>query len=525
MLLQSYRKKRNFKLTSEPYGKTKASKNNLYLIQKHAASHLHYDLRLELNGVLKSWAIPKGPSLDPSIKRLAIHVEDHPIEYGTFEGIIPKGQYGGGTVMLWDTGSWQCEDSEPNTAYKKGSLRFIIKGKKLKGQWHLVRIKNNPKSWLFIKANDKYARSEKEYIIIEKKSYSVLSHRSLEAIAHTNHGTYKKTQPRSNKTHNKIEKTIKKSAMPTRIYPELATLVDNPPIGDEWGHEIKYDGYRIISFINDKKIKLMTRNQKDWTSKFPSTIEALRKLNIKNAILDGELVALNKKGRSDFQLLQNYIHNKATDNLMYYVFDLPYYNGVDLTSYPLSKRKEQLNRLVPSVDSQVLYSEHIIGKGDILFKKACKLALEGIVSKNLTSPYIQNRSRQWLKIKCSQRQEFIVVGFTKARGNRSFFGALLLAVYTKAKQLRYCGNVGTGFNEESLKLMNQLLKQYKTKKIQVAKLNLKNITWVKPKLVIEVAFTEWTKKGSLRHPSFKGLRYDKKVKEIFYESKKSSSQT
>ncbi|MES2141730.1 MAG: non-homologous end-joining DNA ligase [Pseudomonadota bacterium] len=524
MPLRHYRKKRDFKLTSEPYGQSNVNKNNIYLIQKHAASHLHYDLRLELNGVLKSWAVPKGPSLDPSIKRLAVHVEDHPVEYGSFEGIIPKGQYGGGTVMLWDTGNWLCANLDPNIAYKKGSLNFILKGKKLKGHWHLVRIKNDPKNWLLIKANDKYACSEKKYKIIEKKPYSVISHRSLETIAtQAQREASKKNQFFTNTTNPQIKNPIKKAkknVMPTLIHPELATLVDKPPIGDGWGHEIKYDGYRLLSFIKNNKIKLMTRNQRDWTTKFPSTIEALRKLNLKTAILDGELVALNKKSRSDFQLLQNSIHNKATSNLIYYVFDLLYYNGIDFMSYPLAKRKEQLQHLIPISHSQVLYSEHIIGKGDFLFKKACKLSLEGIISKNLSSPYIQKRSRHWFKIKCSQRQEFVVIGFTKAKGKRINFGALLLAVYSKAKQLQYCGNVGTGFSEESLKIIDKLLNKYKTKKIQVQLPNIAgaNVTWVKPKIIVEVAFTEWTKKGSLRHPSFKGLRSDKKAKEISHES-------
>ncbi|MDQ8039361.1 MAG: non-homologous end-joining DNA ligase [Rickettsiella sp.] len=527
MSLRHYRKIRNFKLTKEPYGQSKPKQNGLYLIQKHAASHLHYDLRLELNGILKSWAIPKGPSLDSNVKRLAIQVEDHPIEYGSFEGIIPKGQYGGGTVMLWDRGKWLCEDPEPNIAYKKGSLSFTLKGKKLHGLWHLVRIQNNPKNWLLIKAKDKYARSEKQYNVIEKKTYSVLSQRSLETIAATAQSKNPKknklkSQYFSEKSQIKIKKSIqaKQAVMPAFIHPQLATLVEKPPIGSEWFHEIKYDGYRIISFIKNKKVKLMTRNQKDWTIKFPSLVKSLQQFNFKNAILDGELVALNKKSRSDFQLLQNAIQSKVTDDLIYYVFDLLYYDGINLTSYPLVKRKQLLKRLLPNAHASVLFSAHIIGEGDLLFKKACKLSLEGIVSKNKDSPYSQKRNRSWLKIKCSHRQEFIVIGFTAATGKRQYFGALLLAVYSKTNQLHYCGNVGTGFTEKSLTKLNQLLRQYKTKKAQTKLPRITTVTWIKPKIIVEIAFTEWTKKGMLRHPSFKGIRCDKKAKEIIYEKQK-----
>ncbi len=529
MSLTQYRKKRNFKLTTEPYGQCKSSENSHYYMQKHAARHLHYDLRLELNGVLKSWAIPKGPSLDSEIKRLAVQVEDHPVEYGTFEGVIPAGQYGGGTVMLWDAGSWACVDQNPNAAYKKGHLNLILKGKKLKGLWHLVRLKNDPKNWLFFKANDKYAQPKKNYNIIEKKPSSIISGHSLEEISdqYANKNKPKIKQGPITKIQTKLNNHIKKSkktAMPTIIHPELATLADTPPIGNQWCHEIKYDGYRIISFIKNKKIKLTTRNQKAWTKKFPTLVKALQHLAINQAILDGELVALDKKGRSNFQLLQDSIKNKESSALAYYIFDLLHYEGSDLTSLSLLKRKQQLQLLIPNSSTVLLYSDHTVGKGKPLFKKACQLALEGIVSKDIDSPYIQKRSRSWLKIKCNKRQEFIVVGFTAAKGKRPYFGALLLAVYARNKQLQFCGHVGTGFTEDTLKNMYQLLNKFKTTQSQVKITSaIRQVTWVKPRIIVEVEFSEWTKKGLLRHPRFKGLRYDKKANQITREKIKKTT--
>lgn len=520
MSLQKYRKKRDFQHSPEPYGRIKKNKQLIYIIQKHAASHLHYDLRLELNGVLKSWAIPKGPSLDSSIKRLAVHVEDHPIEYAKFEGIIPKGEYGGGTVMLWDVGVWVCETADANSAYKKGHLSFILKGKKLKGAWNLVQIKNSPKNWLFIKVKDKFARSEKRYDITQAKPNSVISRRTLQGIA-------KKFQadlvdkPKILKIPKKINLSkARKKHMPNSMQPELATLVDKPPTGDEWLHEIKFDGYRLLCFIKDKKIKFLTRNQKDWTEKFNELQIEIQKLNLKSAILDGEVIAVNHKNRPDFQLLSNAINNNGKSILSYVIFDLIYYQGKDLSLCALQDRKQLLRKLIPLNNNKLIFSSHIDGNnGDIFFEKACKKGLEGILSKNKLSPYISGRNRNWLKIKCSKRQEFLVVGFTPGNGNRHHFASLLLAVHDKKNQLLYCGKVGTGFNESSLKNIKKLLNKYKANKVpfKVLPPSLGRVTWVLPKIIVEVEFTEWTRAGVLRHPSFKGLRNDKRPNEIFKE--------
>lgn len=520
MSLQKYRKKRDFTRSSEPYGSIKKSKQLIYIIQKHAASHLHYDLRLELDGVLKSWAIPKGPSLDSSIKRLAVHVEDHPIGYAKFEGIIPKGEYGGGTVMLWDVGTWICETTDASFAYKKGHLSFILKGKKLKGAWNLVQIKNNPKNWLFIKVKDKFARSEKQYDVIQAKPNSVISKRSLLGIAkkfHTN--LPDKTNPTKKSTITNLSKARKKN-MPNSMQPELATLVEKPPAGAEWLHEIKFDGYRLLCFIKDKKIKFLTRNQKDWTEKFKELQLEIQKLNLKSAILDGEVIAVNHKKKSDFQLLSNLINSKVKSKLSYAIFDLIYYQGKDLSRCDLQDRKQLLRKLIPLNNTKLVFSNHIDGNdGHIFFKKACKKGLEGIVSKNKFSPYLSGRNRNWLKIKCSKRQEFLVVGFTLGKGSRHYFASLLLAVHGKEKQLLYCGKVGTGFNENSLKNIRKLLNKYKTDKVPFKNVSaaIGEVSWVIPKIIVEVEFTEWTRAGMLRHPSFKGLRRDKRPNEIIRE--------
>ena len=520
MSLQKYRKKRNFKHSTEPYGSIKKNNQLIYVIQKHAASHLHYDLRLELKGVLKSWAIPKGPSIDSSIKRLAVHVEDHPIEYAQFEGIIPKGEYGGGTVMLWDRGTWISEDTDVSFAYKKGHLRFLLKGKKLKGAWNLVQIKNNPKNWLLIKVKDKYARSEKKYDITKAKPNSVVSRRSLQGITKKFQiDTPEKSKVFKNQKKDKLSKA-KKKTMPRSFYPELATLVEKPPSGNEWLHEVKFDGYRLLCFIKDKKIKFLTRNQKDWTEKFKELQLEINKLNLKSAILDGEVIAINKKKQSDFQLLSNSISKKGKSTLSYVIFDLIYYQGKDLTHCALEDRKKLLRKLIPLNNKKLIFSSHIDGNdGDIFFKKACKKGLEGIISKKKDSPYISGRNRNWLKIKCSKRQEFLVIGFTPGNGSRHHFASLLLAVYGNKNTLLYCGKVGTGFNENSLKNIRKLLNKYKTNKIpfKVLPPALGPVTWVLPRVIVEVEFTEWTRAGVLRHPSFKGLRKDKRPNEIIKE--------
>src|SRR3990167_6493468 len=515
MKLHTYRKKRNFEKTPEPKGKSKSRKSTprLYLIQKHAASHLHYDFRLELNGVLLSWAVPKGPCLDPSVKRLAVHVEDHPLEYGSFEGVIPEGQYGAGKVLLWDTGEWKSNDKDPTVAYQKGHLSFSINAKKLKGQWSLIRINDNDKTWLLIKSDDQYAKSLKKYDITLEKPDSVKSGRSLNKIKNTN--TSKIYQLNS-----KIKSQLKPSPYPKKISPQLATLVDKPPSGKSWLHEVKLDGYRLIAFKKGNSTHLVTRSHHDWTSKFKKIVSVIDKLPVNNAILDGEVVAVDESKHFNFQILQNSINEKNDDALIYYAFDLLYLNQFDLTLLPLIERKKILQEIIPKNNLIVRYNDHILGQGKKVFKKSCELGLEGIISKNIDSPYSQNRNKNWLKAICNKQQEFIIAGFTKPKRSRKFFGALLLGTYNKHNELIYCGNVGTGFTEDSLKSIYQALVKLKTdhmpfnKDPQISK----KITWVKPTLLAEVEFLEWTQDGLLRQPSFKGLRTDKQAKNVKKET-------
>jgi bifunctional non-homologous end joining protein LigD len=478
MRLTDYKKKRDFKKTPEPKTKkaTQSAHKKLYVIQKHDASHLHYDFRLEHKGVLLSWAVPKGPSLDPSVKRLAVHVEDHPLQYGSFEGTIPKGQYGAGTVEIWDRGEWQSLDANPTKAYHQGAMIFLLKGKKLKGKWKLVRINKNDKTWLLIKVDDKYAKSQDDAELVPSK-------------------------------------------FPKMISPELATLADQPPSGKNWLHEIKFDGYRIIAFKKDNKVKLFTRNQLDWTKKFPNVVSQLNRIKTESFIIDGEIVVLDNKQHSNFELLQNAIKNKS-NNFIYFIFDLLYMKKYDISFLSLIERKKLLKKILPKNNSTLQFSNHIVGSGKKLYKKACKMGLEGIISKDSHSPYIQKRTQDWVKAKCVKRQEFIIVGFTSPKNRRSCFGSLILATYNKNKELIYNGHVGTGFNAMTLSDIHKKLLKYATNIMPFKKKpkNGRRITWVKPVLVAEVEFSQWTKAGLLRQPSFKGLRKDKSPNSIIKET-------
>lgn len=530
MPLDLYNKKRNFKNTPEPKGKVSRKYKNLFIIQKHDATHLHYDFRLELNGVLLSWAIPKGPCLDPTVKRLAIQVEDHPVEYGYFEGIIPKEEYGGGTVMLWDKGTWLSLDEDPAAAYHKGHLKFILKAKKLKGEWNLIRFKKDPekKSWFLIKSKDKYAKPILNYDITLIKPNSVLTHFNLKEIekkyAYTwtnKDGLKKPSTIKKSISTKQQKKTIKidlpESRMPSIIYPQLATMVNEAPVGNDWIHELKFDGYRILAFKENNNIRLMSRNNREWTEHFTKISKAIKKLTSKKILLDGEVVLLDKNNKTNFQLLQNSIGKNKP--FIYYIFDLLYYDKYNLMPLPLNERKSILKKLLTNFESNTLrYSDHIVGSGPDVFNKACEMGLEGIVSKNIHINYVEKRTKSWLKLKCVKRQEFVIGGFSPPKGSRSFFGSLYLGYYERGK-LKFCGNVGTGFNQASLKNIYGLLSKNITKAnpFSTKPPGITTAIWVKPKLVAEVEFSEWTTDGMLRHPSFKGLRKDKLAKNITRE--------
>lgn len=521
MSLKEYHKKRDFKKTKEPKGKVAHDKKKLFVIQKHAASHLHYDFRLELNGVLLSWAVPKGPCFDSNIKRLAMHVEDHPVDYGSFEGIIPKGQYGGGTVMLWDTGVWHSLDDNPAKAYQEGHLRFELEAHKLKGRWDLFRFKED-NQWFLKKYQDEFSTPLDEYDVTIQEPLSVVTQRSIEEIRDnfehvwSSEGAIKATNKRAITNSNAatkitLHKNVEEVPFPEKINPQLATLVDKAPEGEDWLHEIKFDGYRILAFINKKNIVLKSRNQKDWTQELEPVAAALKQLKGTNLILDGEVVLLDEYGKSDFQLLQNTIKSNRSGHFIYYVFDILYYDKYDVRSLPLIQRKELLRSILPIQDSTLYYSDHIINDGDEMFHHSCELSLEGIISKRVDSTYETKRSKSWLKVKCIKRQEFVLGGYTDPQGGRSHFGSLCLGVYNEQGELEYSGNVGTGFTQASLKEIYQEIEKHQSEKNPFKSIppDSKKAHWLKPVMVAEVEFTEWTKDNHLRHPSFKGLRLDK----------------
>lgn len=502
MSLKQYHQKRDFRRTTEPAGEKKKSRSRgkslAFVIQKHAASRLHYDFRLELNGVLKSWSVPKGPSLNSADKRLAVHVEDHPYEYRRFEGTIPAGEYGGGTVMLWDRGTWEpvgASKPDPARAYQAGKLQFRLHGKKLQGEWHLFRMSGQAggdgKNWLLVKSRDAQASETRDIL---KSDQSVATGRSLEEIA----------------------------GLPDFIPPQLATLTQEVPGDGNWIHEVKFDGYRAIARIEGgRRAKILTRSGQDWTRRFPTIARALTTLPVENALLDGEIVKLLPNGLSSFQALQNALSAGEGEGLHYYLFDLLYLDGRDFRDEPLSARREALGRVLKKNREGVLrFSEGIQESHSRVFREACRQGLEGVISKRCDRPYQSGRTRDWLKTKCHKEQEFVIVGFTDPKRGRRGFGALLLAVRAPEGGLKYAGMVGTGFTQKSLLDLHQRFKPFETKEPPLrlpAGARGRGIHWVEPRWVAEVEFTEWTEDQIVRHPSFKGLREDKPAREVARE--------
>jgi len=527
MALETYRKKRDFGATPEPKGGKASKSGNSFVIQKHAARRLHYDFRLEMDGVLKSWAVTRGPSLDPAEKRLAVHVEDHPLDYGGFEGTIPKGQYGGGTVLLWDRGTWTPE-GDAAKAYAKGHLEFTLNGEKLHGRWHLVRMQGKPgekrENWLLIKDDDEFARPEGAPDILDESPESVASGRDLDEIAA---GKAPGRPPeKAPAPARKPAARGKKAAMPDFVPPMLATLVNAAPSGARWLHEIKFDGYRVQVRIEKGKVALLTRSGLDWTDKFgKSVVEALEKLPVENAILDAELVVEGDSGASDFSALQADLSAGREDRFRLYVFDLLYLHGRDLRGLPLVDRKEMLAGLVPEGDGLLRLSTHFEDDGDMVLRHACRLSLEGIVSKLAASPYRSGRGRSWVKSKCSARQEFVIGGFTPSTASPKAVGSLVLGVH-EGDALRHVGRVGTGFSREVAGELFTRLEAMRVKESPFAgKLSAeeaRHVVFVRPELVAEVEFRAWTADGHLRHASFRGLREDKDPREILQESPKPS---
>lgn len=513
--LQEYHRKRDFNATSEPVGthaRTRSGHALQYCIQKHDASHLHYDFRLELDGTLKSWAIPKGPSLDPKVRRLAVHVEDHPLDYANFEGHIPEGHYGAGDVIVWDRGIWEPE-GDPRQAYAKGKLRFRLQGEKLSGVWNLFRtqLAGKKEQWMLVKSNDGQARSEVDYSIVEALPDSVLSERSLppRRPAKTPSATPRKHKARA-------------KALPDKLQPQLATLVDSPPSGD-WRYEVKFDGYRILARIDGDDVRLFTRNGHDWSAKMPRQVEALKALGLDAAWLDGEMVVVDDNGVADFQALQNAFDTEHDERITYYLFDLPWLGREDLRELPLKARRDTLARLLEDNASPVLrYSADFEEPVDSLLDSACRLELEGLIGKRADSPYVGRRSSDWIKLKCKQRQEFVIVGYTDPKGSRQGFGALLLALHDHdSGQLRYVGKVGTGFSAATLDSILARLKPLRVAKAPLPSpptgAEARGVHWLKPHLLAEVAYAQMTREGIVRHAVFHGLRDDKPATAIDLE--------
>jgi bifunctional non-homologous end joining protein LigD len=497
--LDRYREMRDFRTTPEPSGRISGrrgvSKTGQlrYYIQRHAATRLHYDFRLELQGVLKSWAVPKGPSLNPADKRLAVQTEDHPLDYGEFEGVIPEKQYGAGEVLLWDRGTWHSEDPDPVEALRKGRLHFRLDGEKLHGRWILTRTRGaeDKPQWLLIKRNDEEADPDVD--ITRERPESV-----------------KQAPARSSRA--------KTAELPQFIAPMLATLVTEPPRQGNWVYEVKHDGYRIVArFGASGEVRLFTRSGNDWTGKLPHLAAALEKLGLENTWLDGEIVVPGADGRSSFQALQNAFDAGRDAEIVDYVFDAPFLAGQDLRRLPLAERKKRLLKaLKPS--RAVRFSEDLKGEAKEVLEHACKLRLEGLIGKEADSVYVSGRSKSWIKLKCRQRQDFVIGGYTPPGGSRTGFGALLVGFYDQQGKLHFAGKVGTGFDEHLLQTLTRRLASLKRPDPPFANPpKEKAVQWVRPALVAEVAYAERTNEGILRQASFMGLREDLPAKNVHEE--------
>jgi bifunctional non-homologous end joining protein LigD len=527
MALTLYRKKRNFDATPEPRGEAVTSGQNNFVVQKHDARRLHYDFRLELDGVLKSWAVTKGPSLDPAVKRLAVAVEDHPLEYGDFEGTIPKGEYGGGTVIVWDRGTWR-PDGDPQKGFAKGHLEFELFGKKLHGRWHLVRMATKPKekheNWLLIKGDDEAARPEKDGDILVEQPDSAKTGRDLAAVAKEARGWSSKSgklpAPIPRDDFSKV-KGAKKAKMPGFVEPALASLVASPPSGERWLHEIKFDGYRLQARIEAGQVTLLTRSGLDWTRKFGDRITAaLHALPFESALLDGEIVVENGAGASDFSALQSDLSENRSDRFIFYLFDVLYLDGFDLRDAPLIERKALLKNLLPATGPQ-RFSDHFEENGALALRHVCRMSLEGIVSKLRDAPYRSGRGKSWTKSKCSARQEFVIGGYVMSSTSRKAIGSLVLGAFDKGA-LDYVGRVGTGFTQKMAAELFARLDSLQTKASPFAqKLSAeesRQVVFVQPKLVAEIEFRAWTADGHLRHAAYRGLREDKPATSVIRET-------
>jgi bifunctional non-homologous end joining protein LigD len=563
MTLQEYRKKRHFGTTPEPRGRKSAKGGASFVVQKHDATRLHYDFRLEMDGVLKSWAVTRGPSLVAGEKRLAVHVEDHPLEYGGFEGTIPEGEYGGGSVIIWDRGMWR-PIGDAHKGYAKGHLDFELDGEKLRGRWHLVKMRAAPRekheNWLLIKGDDEFAQPADAPDVLTAQPQSVKTGRDISELAGEAPGWSSKTgridKPRAsrktaggktaggktadNKTASRAAasderrrsapveaskiKGAKKAALPDFVAPSLAALARQPPSGPRWLHEIKFDGYRLQAHIEAGRVKLLTRGGLDWSHKFGKEISAaLAALPVQGALIDGELVAEDGAHATSFSILQADLSEGRADRLAFYAFDLLWLDGYDLRGAVLADRKELLRRLLDGASQTLRYSAHFDEDGARVLQHACRLGLEGIVSKLRDAPYRSGRSGSWVKSKCAARQEFVVAGYVPSTAARQAIGSLALGVYEDGK-LRHVGRVGTGYTAAVARQLFHKLSGMRTASTPFANrltsAEARQLQFVRPELVAEVEFGGWTGDGHVRHASFRGLREDKSPREVVREMTK-----
>jgi bifunctional non-homologous end joining protein LigD len=551
MSLKEYQQKRNFKRTAEPKGSAGSEKKRsrqhapMFVVQKHAATRLHYDFRLEMEGVLKSWAVPKGFPTEKGDRRLAVEVEDHPLNYADFEGTIPEGNYGAGTVMVWDTGTYEVLDGDPLQALEKGKLHLRLSGHKLNGEWTLVRMRSSQDTekpqWLVLKSG-----TEMKALSERAENSSVLTHRSMKQIASDTSSQWKsnrrasssirrlmpQTRP-SRKTETVPDLKNLPKAKPGFVEPMKCELVAHLPKGQDWVYEIKFDGVRAIAVKDGKKVKLISRNVKDLSAKYPQISEAISSIPAKQVVIDGEIVAVDAQGRSSFQLLQSYnMAGTEKPAILYYAFDVVNLEGRDTTKLPLWKRKELLRPLVSEVPESILFSASIEADSTRVIKAMQAKGLEGIIAKQKNSRYESGqRSGSWVKYKWTKQQEFVIGGYTEPKGTRHHFGAILVGYYEGGK-LMFASKVGTGFDHQ---LLESLFKKFQSlvqtkcpfvnlpsprtesRSLGITPAQMKLCTWLKPRLVCEIRFSEWTRDGHLRQPVFLGLREDKSSEEVIRE--------
>ncbi len=548
--LKLYKAKRDFNITSEPLdGGTPGLEALTFVIQKHWATRLHYDFRLELDGTMKSWAVPKGPSYDSHDKRMAVHVEDHPISYSDFEGTIPPKQYGAGKVIIWDKGTW-TPIGDPHEGYRKGNLKFEIHGHKMRGRWVLVRMKGRgekQEGWLLIKENDEYARPAEEFSVVDEMPDSVKAlpmpkpargkvaalkaeqeaeaprkparkSAAKGAAKPAAKATAQTAAKRTRTTAPGLPEGAKKTKLPEAFAPELATLVDAAPLDPaEWVFEVKFDGYRMLARVEGGEVRLITRNANDWTDKLAPLKEELERMGLPDGWYDGEIVVHDDQGKPNFGLLQLAFDGVRTADIEYFLFDIPYCGGYDLREVPLVERRAALEAILKKAKSKrVRFSAEFGDNPDELVVAACRIGLEGVIGKRRDSRYVSRRSPEWIKLKCGLRQEFVIGGFTDPKGSRKGVGSLLLGYYDREGKLRYAGNVGSGFNHASLMDLKERLEALRTDESPFPPRAVpgRQHHWVKPTLVAEVSFSEWTNTGSVRHPVFQGLRNDKPARGI-----------